>query len=431
MNSLLDVSVIDGWLPVTLTVLGVLGLVWLIAARSSRYLGVVVPVVAVVAAVGAFAAHWLIDDVLQIFPDAVPTPVYGWSALITFGVLLGIIRLIGPGWTRLGTTLRGRIVTAIAVLLVVAAGLMQINAEFGKYPTVGALAGIDDVETAELPATRAHTVPLARWRPPAGLDSRGRIATVAIPATASGFTARPAKVYLPPAYFTDPRPILPVIVMLAGQPGSPEDWTVSAGIVDTLDQFAETHHGVAPVVIMADGTGSEFDNPLCMDSRLGNADTYLTTDVGRWAAHGLDVETDRQKWAVGGLSYGGTCALQLATNHPDMYPTFLDMSGQWEPTLGDRSRTVDAAFGGDTAAFIAVNPVDLMRSRKYPGVAGVFLVGASDHEYRPGLERLVPVAEQSGMDVRFDTIPGGHEFTVWGKGFRQELPWLAQRLGIG
>lgn len=184
-------------------------------------------------------------------------------------------------------------------------------------------------------------------------------------------------------------------------------------------------------MIAADGTGTELGNPLCMDSRLGNVDTYLSTDLAEWARNSLDAETDRKKWAVGGLSYGGTCALQLVTNHPDMYSVFLNMSGQWEPTLGDRNRTVSAAFGGNAAAFTAVNPVDLMRTRKYPDVAGVFLVGADDHAYRPGLERVYRVANESGMNVRFDTIPGGHDFTVWDKGFRKELPWLAQRIGIG
>ena len=57
------------------------------------------------------------------------------------------------------------------------------------------------------------------------------------------------------------------------------------------------------------------------------------------------MDPDSEGWAVGGVSYGGTCALQLATNHPDVYPTFLDISGSAEPTLGDRGCTVAAAFG--------------------------------------------------------------------------------------
>lgn len=55
------------------------------------------------------------------------------------------------------------------------------------------------------------------------------------------------------------------------------------------------------------------------------------------------------------------------------------------PTLGDRQRTVDAAFGGDTEALLRVNPLDLLRTRSYPDSAGAFVVGADDEMYRPQL----------------------------------------------
>ena len=432
MTWFVHLSIVGGWPLLVLGALGLIGLAWLVIVPSRRFLALALPAFALVSAAVLLAARWIIDDVLELFPEPVPTPVYFWSGLIVFGVLLAIIRLIGPRWSGATASLRGRIVSVVALILVVVAGLAQINAEFGKYPNVRSLLGAAAVETTDLPAQQgSRAVPLDQWHPPGDLPDHGRVATTSIPATASGFTARPAKVYLPPAYFADERPVLPVIVLIAGQPGSPEDWIVSAGIVDTLDDFAAQHHGVTSIVIAADGTGTELGNPLCMDSRLGNVATYLTVDVAEWAKQNLDAATDRAKWAVGGLSYGGTCALQLATNHPEMYRTFLDMSGQLEPTLGNRRKTVEAAFGGDDAAFTAVNPVDLMKSRRYPETAGVFLVGADDRAYRPDLERVYEIAKQSGMDVDFYTVPGGHDFTVWGEGFAKELPWLAQRSGIG
>lgn len=432
MNWFLDLSLVDGWLLPTLVALGLLAMIWLVSVWSRRFLVLVVPTVAAVSVLAVLLAHWIIDGALKIFPEPVPTMIYVWSGVILFGVLLAIVRIIAPRPAGATASLTGRIISAVAMVAVIAAGMAQINAVTGKYPTIRTLVGAQHVETTDLPARQgSHAVRLEKWRAPSGLPEHGRVATVPIPATASGFTARPAKVYLPPAYFAAQRPVLPVIVLIAGQPGSPDDWLLSAGIADTLDKFAARHHGVTPIVIAADGTGTELGNPLCMDSRLGNVDTYLSTHLAEWARNSLDAETDRKKWAVGGLSCGGTCALQLVTNHPDMYSVFLNMSGQWEPTLGDRNRTVSAAFGGNAAAFTAVNPVDLMRTRKYPDVAGVFLVGADDHAYRPGLERVYRVANESGMNVRFDTIPGGHDFTLWDKGFRKELPWLAQRIGIG
>jgi S-formylglutathione hydrolase FrmB len=106
------------------------------------------------------------------------------------------------------------------------------------------------------------------------------------------------------------------------------------------------------------------------------------------------------------------------------------MSGQLEPTLGDRKRTVDQAFGGDAAKFTAVNPMDIMKTKQFPGVAGAFVVGKDDAEYRPGLTQVFQAARAAGMDVHLDTVPGGHSFAVWSAGLKLEMPWLGKRLGL-
>ena len=74
-----------------------------------------------------------------------------------------------------------------------------------------------------------------------------------------------------------------------------------------MDRFAAAHDGLAPLVIVPDLTGSALGNTLCLDSRLGAADTYLARDVPAWAATTLQVDSGRM--AVGGFSFGGTCAL--------------------------------------------------------------------------------------------------------------------------
>lgn len=56
------------------------------------------------------------------------------------------------------------------------------------------------------------------------MPATGEVSKVAIPGAVSGFAAREAEVYLPPAYLSTPRARLPVLVLLAGQPASPTDW---------------------------------------------------------------------------------------------------------------------------------------------------------------------------------------------------------------
>ena len=111
------------------------------------------------------------------------------------------------------------------------------------------------------------------------MPAAGAVTEVSIPATASGFAARSAWVYVPPAYLTPSHPLLPVLMMIGGQPGGPRDWLDGGQLAQQMDAWAAAHAGLAPVVVMPDGIGSALSNPLCMNSALGQVDTYLTSDV--------------------------------------------------------------------------------------------------------------------------------------------------------
>lgn len=430
MTRITDLSLLTGWLPVALTVLGALGAVWLLLPRVRRYVTTIMPIVVLAAVVFTVALYLFVEEVWRPFPDPIAVSVYVLIGIAIAAVLLVVPRILvrRTMWTGVVTVL-----AAAAVLVAVGVG---INREYASYPTVGAAFGVEQVDRIDArELTRREQVISARplepaWHAPGGLPDGGRVLTATVPPTASGFAARDAQIYLPPAYFADPRPLLPVLVLLAGEPGAPQDWFVGGQLGETMDSFARAHNGLAPVVVVADGTGSQLANPLCLDSKLGNVATYLAVDVPNWTRANLQIDPDPRSWAIGGLSYGGTCALQLATNYPAVYPTFLDMSGQDEPTLGDRQRTVDAAFGGDTEALLRVNPLDLLRTRAYPDSAGAFVVGADDQMYRPQVERMYQAAEDAGMDVRLRILPGGHNFALWEFGLRDQLPWLATRLGL-
>jgi S-formylglutathione hydrolase FrmB len=262
------------------------------------------------------------------------------------------------------------------------------------------------------------------------MPDSGVVTQVDIPATRSGFVARQAWLYLPPAYLTSPRAQLPVLVLLAGQPGSPEDWFDSGELAARMDRFAAQHEGLAPVVVVPDDLGDPLSNPLCMDSRLGQVATYLSDDVPNWITATLQVDPDRSAWAIGGLSNGGTCSLQMAVNYPDVYPTFVDISGEAEPNLGDHAQTVQAAFGGDEAAFAAVNPLQVMAERQFPDTAGYLVAGQEDSVYLPQAQRVFAACQAAGMSVELHLLPGGHTWQVWGPGLENALPWLATRLGL-
>ncbi|MGR6583561.1 alpha/beta hydrolase [Rhodococcus qingshengii] len=431
MDWLYRISLISGPLPVILTVLGVLGGVWLLGSNVRWYYRRAVPIAGLIALVIMIAVWITVEKVIVPFPDPIEMSIYVWIGIGIYALLL-----LGPR-IKAGGTVAKALLSVIATVLVVITAATQINLVFAAYPTVGIAFGHDDFDRISLSEVPGPTDPVVTgdptdtvWKAPEGMPIRGRVTTLPVPGIISGFSARDAQVYLPPSYFTNPRPLLPVLVLMAGQPGKPEDWLQGGKLTATMDAFARDHEGLAPVVVIADGTGSQMANPLCTDSSQGKVGTYLAKDLPAAVANAFQIDTNPRAWAIGGLSYGGTCSLQMATNYPEVYPTFLDLSGQLEPSLGDRQRTVDEIFGGDEAAFVKVNPMDLLATRKFPNSGGVFVVGTDDNEFKPGQQKVYEAAKAAGMDARYLELPGGHSFSVWSAGVEQELTWISQRMGL-
>jgi len=256
--------------------------------------------------------------------------------------------------------------------------------------------------------------------------------SVQIPGSVSGFASRTGYVYLPPAYQAASRPALPVLILIPGQPGAPADWLEAGGLKNQMDAFAAAHDGLAPVVVIADVNGSDSGNTMCMDSRIARADTYLSVDVPAWIRATLHVDPDPARWAVGGFSFGGTCALQMAALHPDLYPSAIDFSGEAEPALGaDRTATISRAFGGDTAAFNAVAPLKVLAAKHYPHSRIYLAAGAENATFAAYQQQVGDAAARAGMDVKTDLVPGmGHSWEVPRNSLSPALGWLAPALGL-
>jgi hypothetical protein len=89
-----------------------------------------------------------------------------------------------------------------------------------------------------------------------------------------------------------------------------------------------------------------------------------------------------------------------------VYPTFIDVSGQREPTVGSRDKTVRAAFGGDTTAFRRVNPLDVLKHRRFPQLFGVLVAGTGDGQYAPQQRAVRAACQQAGITVDWVELPG-------------------------
>ena len=117
----------------------------------------------------------------------------------------------------------------------------------------------------------------------------------------------------------------------------------------TAREFADAHHGLAPIIVMPDENGSFSGDTECVNSPRGNAETYITVDVPKFMRTHFNASTGKGSIAIAGLSEGGMCAAMLTLRHPDEYPVFADYSGLTSPTVEeavDPPATIRALFGG-------------------------------------------------------------------------------------
>ncbi|MFF2297316.1 alpha/beta hydrolase [Arthrobacter sp. NPDC058127] len=412
---------VDGPFYWTVLGAGIAGSAFLLLRRDRRWLLSIVVSLAVASGVVA-VIHWLLVNVLTVFPEDLPVDVLIWSTVAFSAFALFLARLPGSSW-------RGRSAAGVSCVSVLLLSALQINSYFGLNHTAADLFGHNVGRIPELEEGFKRGVSGIL---PVSAPNGGIVRRASIPGIESGFKAQDAFIYLPPAYLAADRSQLPVLVLFAGQPGRPADWLTGGLLEPTMNTFAARHGGVAPVVVVVDPNGSDTANTMCMDSLIARADTYLSIDVPRWINQTLEVSADPRKWAVGGFSFGATCAVQMTALHPEIYPSFIAFSGEREPSLGpDRQRTIQTAFGGDSAAFEALTPLNLMKQRSYDGHAGYFAVGAADSEFVRYSTEVAATARTSGFDIRHASVAGaGHSWAVAVQELPSAMEFLAPRWGL-
>ncbi|AIY01040.1 hypothetical protein ART_1441 [Arthrobacter sp. PAMC 25486] len=458
MNAITELSLVDGPVPIVLWALCAAGLGALLVRRSWRW-WLFGAAAAVAAALLSMVAGWAVIHLFYWWAEDLPSAVILNLAIALWALTMGCTTAFAglrrrPGRrlahrssrevrsssrAALRTSPARRILAVVATVVVLAVSGLQVNAYFGEYPTVGSLLGQQPaVSTMPLPVphhssdSRFMTTAVASgWQQPAGLPRTGTVLAAKIPGTVSGFHGRDALVYLPPAYFAAQRPVLPVVVLVSGQPGSPESWLRSTNLVYDLDAYAASHGGLAPLVVLPDPNGSDEKNTMCMDSALARAGKYMSTDVPNWIKSHLDADTNPAHWAIGGFSYGATCSLQMATRHPDVFQTFMAVAPEREPALASkRSVTIGRAFHGDAAAFDSQLPLTLMARNNYPNTHGWFASGSSDVTYSANVKVLQKAARRAGMTTESATFPGGHSWSVANEALKPGLAFVYTRIGL-
>jgi S-formylglutathione hydrolase FrmB len=221
-------------------------------------------------------------------------------------------------------------------------------------------------------------------------------------------------------------------MMIGGEFNTPADWLRAGNAVKTVDDFAAAHGGNAPVLVFVD-PGGEFNNDTeCVNGARGNAADHLTKDVVPYMISNYGVSPNRANWGIVGWSMGGTCAVDLAVMHPDMFSAFEDIAGDLSPNSGNKAQTIDRLFGGNAAAYASVDPATVItRHGAYTGVTGWFdiNVAANANDQTAAANSLCALGSANGIKCAVVTQPGKHDWPFAAHAFAAALPWMASHIG--
>jgi S-formylglutathione hydrolase FrmB len=256
----------------------------------------------------------------------------------------------------------------------------------------------------------------------------GSLVRRSISGAADNFTARPAYIYIPAAARVLPRR-LPVLLLLHGTPGGPDNWPSRGGVAATANAFAAAHGGLAPVIVMPDINGTHRGDTECIRTPTGgDVQRYLQVTVPQWVtAHVPAADPNRSHWAIAGLSEGGTCAAMLALTRPDGWAAFADFSGLAQLTIGRYDSAALARrelFDGSQRAFDEHDPTWLLSHGAYQRMAAWFECGDRETGIRRQQAALARAAVAAGIRTRYVVSSGRHAWPLWTAALRQALPWL-------
>ncbi|SBS75237.1 conserved membrane hypothetical protein [uncultured Mycobacterium sp.] len=437
-------SLTHGWLLIAVQVLAGAVLLAAIGIRSKRWYQIWLSIALFAGVTIAAFVFWFIDD--QGWSQD-PPPVIFWIWIIGSGV--AVIVLIA-GWRSAGWPRRSAALVSVPLCLLCAA--LAVNCWVAYFPTVQS---VWERATGHEPDRWIDMSTLADMQRNGEIPTHGVVVKVTTPDDKSGFAHRQEYVYLPPAWFkSTPPPKLPAVMMFGGEFGRPDDWLRSAYALETLDDFTARHGGNAPVMVFPDAGGQFSNDTECVNGPRGNAADHLIKDVVPFVISSFGVSSDPANWGIGGWSSGGTCAVMLAVQHPELFSTIVDIDGQLGPNAGTHEQTVARLFDGDVDAWKSFDPRSvIIQHGRYDGMSAWFAVSSdTSPEYHSGehtgappgaspdwdtnsedhaviAHSLCSLVSTYGIECAVVNTHASHDFAGAGDAFADALPWLAGRIG--
>jgi len=366
--------------------------------------------------------------------------------LILMAIFAGLL-----AWVVFAKQIVFRVLAAcLAFIPAMLFGVAAVNKYYDYYQTWGSVAAdFTNQGAATLPE-----VPHLAGKVGGGIAKLGLSPQARAEATQTGYLfetvvrgrrsriSRTVYIYLPPQYFLTKYSTyqFPVIELLNGAPGNPEQWVNPMNVLPTLDDMIATRQADPAVLVMPDTDGGERYSLQCLNAIGGVQDaTYVAVDVPNFVAANYRVQPPGRAWGVAGLSEGGFCAANLALQYPARYGYAGVISGYFAP-LDDRVPRGNRP--GAAPVYVLPFPGHPGLSRKNtPDLyitqlpAGTLIpqfflaAGRLDGQDVQAAENFQQEAQLYQANVPLVLIPNAsHDATAWRGALRPMFSWMTPQL---
>ncbi|BDI28092.1 hypothetical protein CCAX7_001430 [Capsulimonas corticalis] len=273
---------------------------------------------------------------------------------------------------------------------------------------------------------------------------RGEVRTVSVWSPALGASRR-AIVYTPPGYHSDVDKArrYPVLYLLHGAPGSPNDWFRYGRAPEVAERLVEQHRLSPMIIVCPDGDGdgymgdSEYIDAPVSPSGKGpgkQVGTFVARDLPAWIdAHYRTIVSPSAR-ILGGVSTGGYGAVNLALTHPGVFETVFSFSGYYDAAQSGWARPV-WGYHPTAESLNAQSPQDYVTGPR-PEWAGIWMyLGDGRNERGPYAaegDAFAKKLHSAGIACDHVEMPGRHSWDLWRPQLRDALIRVNGRLaGLG
>ena len=228
-------------------------------------------------------------------------------------------------------------------------------------------------------------------------------------------------VSLPPDYQQNPNQRYPVIFLLHGGHGNPQDWFAKkGGALITLQKLYATGKLSPSIVITPDGNdkrgSSRYWDPEYFDGSNGKVSTAIGSELVKVVQSRYRTLPNPDFWAIGGLSSGGWGAVNVGLHNIDNFSILFSHSGYFKDKSGAENSPI--------TYIKTIPPQAKKRLRIYMDA------GKSDTEELDEARQFNQVLSQLKIYNMFRQFPGSHTWDYWREHLADSLTFVGEQFQI-